>query len=311
MGKQLKLLSLDGGGVRGVLTVPVLTFLEEQLKKPLWQCFDYICGVSTGAFQATALTMPQARPASALSDLYTRYASTIFSRHWYSTVTNPYGMSEATYGAEGIEGALMATYSYHTLSEAKTPTMVLAYDCDASQAVYFQSWAPSGQYLLKDVLRASSAAPTYFPPAQIKIAGQAARTFIDGGMVANNPVLDCMVEACRREGANVRDCTVLSVGTGMVERKYAYNDLNSWGKLSWVVPALDITMDGSSDLDDYRMGQIMPDAQYLRCQTRLPAALGTLDNADPANLAALTAAGEHMVVAMRDKLMAFCDRLLV
>ena len=165
--------------------------------------------------------------------------------------------------------------------------------------------------MLRDVLRASSAAPTYFPPARIKTAGETARTFIDGGMVANNPALDCIVEACRREGATVRDCVVVSVGTGMVERKLTFDDLNGYGKVGWLNPVLDITMDGSSDLDDYRMAQLMPDAQYIRCQTRLSPDLGQLDNASADNLARLTDRGRQLTAAMCDKLLAFCGQLVV
>lgn len=311
MAKKIRVLSCDGGGVRALVSVPVLAFIEAQMGKPLWQCFDYVCGVSTGAFQAAALTMPNAVPAARLGDLYTQYAASIFSRPWYASVTNPYGVDGPTYGAAGIEAALAATYGLHALGEAQTRTMIVGYDCDRNEGIYFQSFDPeTSGYRLKDVLRASSAAPTYFPPAQIQGPQDARpRTFLDGGLVANNPALDCMVEACRIEGATVRDCAVLSVGTGLVERALKNIDMAGWGKLAWVTTVLDITMDGSSDLDDYRMQQLMPDAQYLRCQTNLTEALGQMDNTAAQNLSALTAEGSAMVNRLHDRLLAFCEQL--
>lgn len=293
--KMRRILSLDGGGIRGLVSCLWLTGVEDALsragKPGLLKGFDLLAGSSTGAIVAAGLAIGLA-PAT-LADLYRDHRHTIFpgmaERLWSRSgrlLTD--GPSAPKYDAKGLEKVLKQVFGKATLGEVQAPLLITAYDTVSRAPVMFKSFKPEHRELpLWEVCRASSAAPTYFPAHAMKVEGQDC-ALIDGGVVANNPTACAIAEALRKDAQvdNSRDLVVLSVGTGERTRSISLAAAREWGALEWAVPIIDVLFDGNTDSVDYIARQLVGDG-YFRMQEHLHIGLDDLDDTSSTNLIAL------------------------
>lgn len=293
---MISILSLDGGGIRALLTLQILKYLEKHTGKRVSDLFDYIAGTSTGAILAVGLTSPRRLGAVDLEQLYLREAANIFDSRWVSLG----GLTGPKYHMAGLERALQATLGGGTLSEALVPTLAMAYDLEARLPVMLTSYGVNKNIAAWQAARASSAAPTFFAPWH---------NLVDGGLVANNPALTAAIEASKLYGCSVSDCRVLSLGTGATEAPIAASDAAGWGKLGWVEPVISVALDGASDLADLQLSHLLPEGRYLRLQCRLAGSVAEMDNVAPANLLALQRLGTQLVGGNLAILDAFAARL--
>jgi patatin-like phospholipase/acyl hydrolase len=141
---------------------------------------------------------------------------------------------------------------------------------------------------MRQVARATSAAPTYFPPEKIATADPLQYfALIDGGLIANNPALCAYAEAIKmgRAGDGV---LIVSIGTGELRHPIKNDDANRWGQLEWAQPVLDVALQGSSETVDYQLQQLLnasgPNQSYYRYQLSLTADAQEMDNAADANI---------------------------
>lgn len=291
-----RILALDGGGVRGLLSLQALKYLEHVTGKPAAQSFDLVAGSSTGAILALGLTKPQPMSALALEQMYLQHASEIFDSRFLSLD----GFTGPKYHADGLEKLLQRVLGPQPLSQATKPVLATAYDLQARLPVVLTSWGAHKGMPAWEAARASSAGPTFFPPYQ---------QYVDGGCVANNPALVACVEAARLYGCTVEDCTVLSLGTGAGEAPIKPSEAADWGELSWLSPLVSIFTDGVADLVDFQLSALLPPPQYLRLQCRLADSLAEMDNTNPANLLALRQRGNQLVAERLTAVDAFLARL--
>ena len=290
-----RILSLDGGGIRGLVSCLWLAGVEQALEragKPgLPKSFDLLAGSSTGAIVAAGLAIGLAP--TAMADLYRDHRHTIFpgiaERLWVrSGALLTAGISAPKYDARGLEEVLQRVFGQATLGDAQVPLLITAYDTISRTPVMFKSYNAKHRALpLWEVCRASSAAPTYFPAHAMKIEGQDC-ALIDGGVVANNPTACAIAEALRKDAQvdNSRDLVVLSVGTGERTRSIPLAAARGWGALEWAVPIIDVLFDGNTDSVDYIARQLVGDA-YFRMQEHLHIGLDDLDDTSSTNLIAL------------------------
>ncbi len=293
--KARRILSLDGGGIRGLVSCRWLSAVDDALRgfgKPgLTGSFDLIAGTSTGAFVACGLAMGFAP--DKLADLYRQQANVIFpgiaGRLW-SRVGRVFseGPSAPRYDGKGLEKVLKQVFGNATLGQAKLPLLITSYDTISRTPVMFKSFKPEHKDLLMwEVCRASSAAPTYFPAHPLKVEGRHC-ALIDGGVVANNPTACAIAEALRKDARvdSTQDLVVLSVGTGERTRSIALKSAREWGALEWAIPIIDVLFDGNTDSVDYIARQLVGDG-YFRLQTELLIGLDDLDDVSATNIAAL------------------------
>ncbi|MEZ4829820.1 MAG: patatin-like phospholipase family protein [Bacteroidia bacterium] len=219
------ILSLDGGGIRGIIPGKVLEYIETQLYDEASQqgpgiaeVFDLVAGTSTGGLLACGLNVKgeNGRPryrASELLDLYRgETAQRIFSTNWLGMVTSIF---KSKFPADSIEEVLKSYFGEARISDAISNLLITSYNTEAKRPFYFKSTdyrkSPELEnFLLWEVARATSAAPTYFPPKKIGYAGEFARldknfnpvteklnhlSLVDGGVFANNPSLLAYIEA--------------------------------------------------------------------------------------------------------------------
>ncbi|KAE9458521.1 hypothetical protein C3L33_09580, partial [Rhododendron williamsianum] len=279
-GKLITVLSIDGGGIRGVIPGTILNFLESELQKldgedaRIADYFDVIAGTSTGGLVTAMLTAPNEnnRPVFAakdIKDFYLDNCPQIFPQVNYP-FSNATKMIKALTGPKYdgkylhnlVKEKLGSTRLHQTLTNVAIPT----FDIKRLQPTIFSSYEvknnPSLDALLSDICISTSAAPTYLPAHNFdtKDSDGKVREFnlIDGGVAANNPVyFDCYRRGskadheaksrlfCYRENGLGR-LLVISLGTGTakIEEKYVANDAAKWGLLGW------LTSDGSSPLID-------------------------------------------------------------
>jgi patatin-like phospholipase/acyl hydrolase len=305
----LRVLSIDGGGIRGLIPAVVLAEIEERTGKRIWELFDFVAGTSTGGLLACALTRPDPLPAAELVDLYVSEGPRIFHRGLLKRLFSAGGLVDERYEDDGLNGALRKWLGDARLSEALCPIFVTAYDVSGRFAFFFRSARarkdPTYDFTMFDCARATAAAPTYFEPVEVTdVAGERTYPLIDGGVYAVNPAM-CAYAELRGEVS-----LMLSLGTGSQTRSYAYADARWWGQLQWARPAIDMVFDGVADTTEFELGTLLGEERYVRLQVDLMRASDDMDDASAANLAALRAEGEALVEARSADIERVCARLV-
>ncbi len=300
--EKFRILALDGGGIRGIISAIWLQCILERLGTPEnpakpADCFDLIVGSSTGAI--TAATAALGRNLSDAIALYQSSGARIFPPAFRQARRLGPALFRPAYSSLRLGRVLAEHFGEATMSSAQTRLLIPAYRTfDRSIALmrsYTDFQAPSSPEQdgsVWEVCKASCSAPTYFAahvPRSYTL-GQS-RAMIDGGMFANNPALLGIAEAVRLlpgksllEISKTHDIVVVSLGTGQLLRPLSNAKVQSWGMLGWVRPSIDILMDGSSQISDFCSQQILPDEGYVRMQVELKGANDDLDDASERNV---------------------------
>lgn len=277
-------LSIDGGGIRGILPGRLLQAMQEDGCYPL---FDMIAGNSTGGIIACGLV--SGIPAKTMVSLYTDHGGAVFQSRPLGGVMFP------KYSADPLENFLKLTLGTRKLSDA-TPELLVPSYCvqlafpwnidgvpSATASWFFKSWdAKSGKSHdtpLWQVARATSAAPTYLPTANLDLGW-----FVDGGIFANNPAL-CAYAAATRLWPG-EDIKVLSIGTGAKITALDGKSSAGWGAIAWAQEIASVFMDGAADATTYILETIMGD-KLLRCEIQLEGCSDAFDDASAQNIANL------------------------
>jgi patatin-like phospholipase/acyl hydrolase len=321
MAQTVRILSIDGGGIRGIIPAAVLAeLLGDRRAKDV---FHMIAGTSTGGIIACGLCKPDPPVTpTAMIDLYAKHGAEIFNRPliWRFPGAN---LLEEKYDSAALEARLEEILQETRLSEVHDVDLVVpSYaiklgepraDGETRAPMFFNSWRARGEILaagqdrdeydfrLRDVARATSAAPTYFEPAVVKnVAGQSFG-MIDGGVFANNPAMCALAAAYQRYGTKDKDYLLVSLGTGFLQRPIPLEEAKGWGLIGWVRPILSVLMDGSADTVSYQLGQILGPRHF-----RFDISLGVdraarhavnddFDDASPENIKALKAKAQDLI----------------
>ena len=307
-----KILSIDGGGIRGIIPAMLLMAIEERTDRTVASLFDLMAGTSTGGIISLMLNLnggngaPKYRAADVL-DLYVQRGTDIFPRSFWQGVSSAAGLTEEKYPAEPLEAILKEYLGDALLEEALTKVLVSSYEIETRSPFFFKSWREETKsVLMRQAARATSAAPTYFQPA-LMMVGDKKLALIDGGVFVNNPAMSAYAEA-RRLFPDERDLLVVSLGTGQLIRPIPYEEARDWGKVQWALPILNVVFDGVSSAVDYQLRQVLGD-NFIRFQTTLDTANDDMDDASPANLAALQSEAKRIIESQADGIQKLC-RLL-
>ncbi|TPP11945.1 patatin-like phospholipase family protein [Rhizobium glycinendophyticum] len=277
------ILSIDGGGIRGLIPATVLAVLQEKLANrgktlPLYRYFHMIAGTSTGAIIAAGLSSPKPKqptqPAAdpkTLVDLYKKKGSEIFDISIFRKISSWDGILEERYDAAPLEKILKEMLGPKTLiSDALTKLLITGYDIEARRAVFMTNADKDHEnFYVWQAVRGSSAAPTYFEPALVenltmsKHGEVPSLPMIDGGVFANDPAMAAYVEGSKlgwRDGGD--KMVILSLGTGSACRKIPYQQAKRWGAAGWLNPANDtplisVLMQGQSSTASYQLNKLL------------------------------------------------------
>lgn len=235
MSSTFRVLSLSGGGIRGVYTASFLAKVEDLTGKRIADHFDLVVGTSTGGLIALAMGLGQS-PAS-IRDFYLEKGSAIFPKaSRLRRLFSGNGWTKPTYESEGLKRSLQGRFGAdQLLGSSRVRLVVNAIYAEGSQPRCFKTRHHSDycrDHLVPawEVGMATAAAPTYFPAFRASDG----RHHIDGGLWANCPVMVGLVEAIGILGHQPRDLDVLSVGTCRHETSVDVSALNG-GLLQYFV----------------------------------------------------------------------------
>lgn len=342
MSNKIRILSLDGGGIRGIITCVILKYIEEQLQKfdnptaKIGDYFDLIAGTSTGGILASVLLFPGNDKKAKYSvetalDLYAKKGETIFSVSFWRHITNPFGLFSEKLSQRGLEKQLDEVFANLEIKDFIKPSLITSYDIFNRKAKFFTSHDAHSNlenFLVKDACRATSAAPTYFEPARIKSHYGQEFILIDGGVYANNPTLCAYAEARKIEFSkvlknplkpdfpNVSDMIIVSIGTGQVLKPYTFRQLERAGKVKWVLPLIDVLLSANVETTDYHIRKMYETLgsrnvkNYYRLMPSLKNASPEMDNVSAKNIYELIQAGLAYVDQNRRELNEIAKKLI-
>ena len=242
-----RILALDGGGIRGILTLQYLQVIETLVKKRfgeetlLCDYFDLIGGTSTGSIIAAGLACGMT--VGALQDLYKTIGASVFQTEWWSTYALK-GVLAPKFPSEPLQAELDRQLGADTtLDSAKIRTglMIMAKRLDTGSPWPLNNGgrgkyaAQDGALRLTQIVRASTAAPTYFAPEAIRISRRDGTSvdgaFVDGGVTPfNDPALQLlMLAALQGHGfcwpAGKDSLLIISIGTGRYQQSHTAKEL--------------------------------------------------------------------------------------
>jgi len=224
-----RILSIDGGGIRGIIPLCILKEIELQTKKMPVEMFDFMAGTSTGAIISAALAC--GNTASDTLDLYIELCQEVFRKDWKGFIGSFGSYKYSSVNAAAIYRDVIGNVS---LNDLPVDILLTAVRVNDRKQWYFTNDSPAnakttGNLSLADCVAASAAAPTFFSPYPIQGVGLC----VDGGVgTSGNPVYQACIEAAqyRPEGEYPADTTlVFSLGTGFYDN---YKIPKWWG--DWV-----------------------------------------------------------------------------
>lgn len=341
--KKITILSLDGGGIRGIIPCIILKYIEEQLQQKnssdskLGDYFDLIAGSSTGGILASVLLFPDEKGKAKFSiqkafELYAEKGEDIFNVSFWERLINPFGLFSEKISESELEKNLKEFFGNLQLKDFVKPSLITAYDIENRHAKLFNSHEAQklemNNFWVKDICRATSAAPTYFQPAQIKSLYGQLFSLIDGGLFANNPALCAYAEARKMpfseilknsEKPNypvVNDMLLISVGTGTEMKSYSYKKMENAGKIKWIAPIIDILFSANAETVDYQLNQMFQSLgrrnqkNYYRINPSLKNASPEMDNVKKQNIEALIQAGLSYIEENKEVLNQIVQKLI-
>ncbi|GLT48801.1 hypothetical protein SLA2020_224000 [Shorea laevis] len=288
----ITILSIDGGGIRGIIPGVILTFLESELQKldgeeaRIADYFDVIAGTSTGGLVTAMLTAPNEknRPlfaAKDIKDFYLTHCPNVFPQSSCPLLAQAKNLinflSGHKYDGKYLHELLREKLGNTKLHQTLTNVVVPVFDIKTNQPVFFSTYEvnrnPSLDALLSDICIGTSAAPTYLPPHYFTTKNTTSsgteeiREFnlIDGGVAANNPTLVAMREAKKEMkevggGSPPGHCMarflVISVGTGSTRStkdKHSAKDGAKWNLCGWLPRMVKIFTRAGAYMVDYHI----------------------------------------------------------
>ena len=297
----IKVLCVDGGGIRGIIPASILVQLADRIGRPLHQVFDLIAGTSTGGIIAlgigSAANNGQPFSPNELLEFYFDNGPAIFATTWYTPISKWF---RPKYSPLTLEHVLKTYFKDAQLKDALTPLLISSYDLHSQLPFFFKSHKisndPKYNWKLAEVARATSAAPTFFPPIKLSRDGKE-YTLVDGGVYVNNPAMAAYAEA-RRLYPEANHFVIVAVGTGDRYDRLSYQRARRWGLLGWAKQIVPVMMDSVSEAVDYELNWIaQPNSgsKYHRLQPKLTGVSNEMDDVSPDNMKGLRALAENYI----------------
>ena len=261
------ILSLDGGGARGIYSAQVLAGIEQETGAPVREHFDLIAGTSTGSIMAGAAAV--GIPMAGVVELFKKEAPHIFRKRRLGSFH-----IRSKYSRRPLEQVVRSCVSDLTLGEVSTPLMIMGSDISTGGVHVFKSrylkdlgepYVRDADVVLSDAILASCAAPAYFDPVTVGDF-----LLADGGLWANNPSIIALTEAVSKFRRSVEQVRILSIGTGHSVNLYSQNRLwgliTGWGREKLVSYVLRLQSDASAN-----MAKLLLSDRYLRLDPEIDA----------------------------------------
>lgn len=315
-----RILSIDGGGIRGIIPAMFLMALEDELKKlsndkpiHISDYFDFYSGTSTGGLILALLLCPSEDDpktpkytAKDALDIYVKHGTEIFSTSSWRRFLSRFGLLSEIYNDKTFNEVLYSYCGNTRLSQLIKPSIFTAYNIELRKNHLFRqqkaiSHGDSRDFYLRDVCRATAAAPTFFSVAEIFSISGIRYPLIDGGLFAHNPSIPALIEVLKSFNTfRIDDVHILSLGTGTTRNAYKYEDFKKKKAIS-IGPALvDIMSSSLSESNDYFLRQLFKSVNhsgnYLRIEPHnLNSIDSSLDAASKSNIQKIISLADKMI----------------
>ena len=267
---KYRILSLDGGGLRGLITARLLARLNTHPQVAGWlSTVDLFAGTSTGGILALGLAC--GKTPEEICTVYKERGGVIFDDSIWDNLRDLGKTVGADYSSKGLKAELKTVFGDLKLRDITRKVAIPTFDLDNEEVAAKRTWKPKifhnfqgadsdGEQLVAHIAQYTSSAPTYFPSAD---------GYIDGGVYANNPSIVALAQAISRrnqpaERAVMDEVVMLSLGTG-VSLTYIKGQTLDWGYAQWAQPLINVLMDGVAGISDYQARQLLDD-RYHRLQ---------------------------------------------
>lgn len=271
-------ISIDGGGIRGIIPAVILHNVEQWIKRSLHEVIDMAGGTSTGGLVACGVSFFD--PDTTLG-FYLKDSPQIFSKSWWK-----FGLTQSKYSAKHLEAFLKDKFGDRTLADSPhNKLFTVSYDLIGGAVSLLNSWDGEFSHCkIWEACRATSAAPIYFPTFPLQI-GEKTYNLIDGGVYLNNPAVYAYHSA--RKLWPDEELVLLSLGTGENAEAFECRDTKKWGAIEWLAPLFSVIFDGQSDMTHYLLTNLSktdPRLQYFRITGQLVNAKHNLDDISKENM---------------------------
>jgi patatin-like phospholipase/acyl hydrolase len=267
-----RILSLSGGGIRGVFQARYLAEIAKSLVGPLSSHFQLIAGTSTGAIIALGIALDV--PPATLVNLFEEHGYEIFPpkvRHRAEKLYS-WGRKGSRYSQAPLRKVLEATFGNKRLADCNPPVLISATTLDRFECRVFTTLPRCGlpesrdaDLLASEVALASSAAPLFFPAERALTtpanAVEDPRTYVDGGMWANTPSSLAVKHAKQYLGAQFEDMRLISIGNGEMPSGVVGIDFNITRRAKMLSPILDMMFATQMELSDRMAGFLLGDEE--------------------------------------------------
>ena len=319
---KFKILSIDGGGIRGLIPAKVLAELEEELQKeepdkPLHEHFDLICGTSTGAILAIGLSL--GIPAKELAKFYEDHAKIIFPRFVFRFLPRKSrAFFNAIYSNKQLLKKLREVYAEANggqdplMNDLKSKVCIPAFNgndgaINVLKTKHHPEYRRDYKLPAYHVAMSSASAPVYFPPHTFSFKNEFGEgtnvNMIDGGIFANNPALIGVFEATDKLNIPIGDIALLSLGTGQGKQiiKRTWRPKNVF---DWLFPnpkLVDLVLDTQAQITEQyllflqrALGKIGNTFSHLRIQHDMKGDIIELNSSKQKHIDRMKSIGEEL-----------------
>jgi patatin-like phospholipase/acyl hydrolase len=291
--RRFQILSLDGGGLRGMFTAAVLANFEQDAGTRVVDHFDLIAGTSTGGIIALGLGLGMTP--RQMVEFYTGLGPGVFRDR--SRLRSARRLLRSKYAVRPLRTALTEVFGDRTFGESTKRLIITSYNLGSDDVYLFRT--PHLSHLARDwresaveVAMATSAAPTYLPGVSLRGA-----RLIDGGLWANNPAMVAVTEAVGPLQLPLEDIRVLSLGTTTEVRRRSRR-LDRGGLVHWAGDAVEVLMRAQSRSAAKQIRHFLGADKVMRLDPVVPARAYALDKVDADEL--IGRAGHDSRVAAPD-----------
>lgn len=288
--------SFDGGGIRGIMSLEIAKEIEKRTALKFKELFPVLSGTSTGGIIAAMLAVGY--PSKQIAEIYEREGKKIFKKKAFST-----GIFRTKYSEKYLEKMLKTYFGDRRLRELDVRLIIPAYRQDIDDIEIFDSANPEhGHFYLRDVVRATSAAPTYFKSASFNGA-----VYSDGGVVLNNPTLWSYIQEMKKRGSD-KLYNIVSIGTSRQDQPIYWKG----GVVGWIVKLIPAMMNGHAKLSHRltdELCEVLSD-NYWRLEPKREYSSGKMDDVSGDNIRNMILDGERSVDIFEKQILAITHELI-
>jgi len=291
-----KIISIDGGGIRGIIPAVILSHVEQRLQSSLANKIDLAAGTSTGSILAAGIS--NGVPMEDIIKFYKEKGPSIFQPSFEHKLLSLWGLIGSKYDIEQLRIKLNAVFGDQTLDKLNVNFLSTAYNLSKGKVKFFTN--KDRNVFLYEAVLASCAAPTYFTPVDIN-----GSNYADGGLFASNPSMAAFAELKNLYNSTADDIFLFSLGTGSSLKPY--KNTANWIKLQWLSPLISIMVNSDSGATHYQLTKIYQSINkkdnYFRINGNLPRNVDpAMDCATPRNMKNLLDYAYHLVSQHKYKL---------